>query len=83
MSQVLKIWAAEPAILISAVRAVLVCAIGFGLNLTAEQVTGIVVVMESFFALVTRASVYSPGTVAKLKVHRPAEAVTETGDDAG
>jgi len=67
MDRLIKAWLAEPALLISAVRAILVCLIGFGLDLSGEQITSIVVAMEAIFALFTRQSVYSPATVAKIR----------------
>lgn len=72
MDKLWKLWTKEPALIVSATRAVLVCAVGFGLDLTAEQVAGVVVAMESLFALVTRASVYSPATVMAMQGRRHA-----------
>lgn len=66
MSRIMKIWAAEPAVLISAVRAVLVAAVGFGLHLRPEQITSIVIALEAVFALLTRQSVYAPATVENI-----------------
>lgn len=80
MDKLWKLWTKEPALIVSATRAVLVCAVGFGLDLTAEQVAGVVVAMESLFALVTRASVYSPATVTAIKGRRHGGAVGEDHD---
>ncbi len=45
----------EPALITSAVRAVLYCAVLFGLSLTVEQIAGVVLSLEAVLALVTRA----------------------------
>jgi hypothetical protein len=62
----LKAWLAEPALIISAIRAILVAGVGFGLSLSADQITSLVIAMEAVFALFTRQSVYAPATVEKL-----------------
>jgi hypothetical protein len=61
-----KLWAAEPAVIIGVVRAVLVAAVGFGLNLSTEQITSLVLAVEAIGALVTRQSVFAPATVQRL-----------------
>ncbi len=45
----------EPALITSAVRAVLYCGVLFGLDLTVEQIAGVVLSLEAVLALVTRA----------------------------
>lgn len=47
--------AREPALITSAVRAVLYCGVLFGLDLSVEQIAGVVLSLEAVLALVTRA----------------------------
>lgn len=82
MDNLLKLWAREPALIVSAVRALLVCGVGFGLDLSAEQVTSIVLAMEAVFAMFTRASVYSPASVERIKEAAGAAPEGTEGDDA-
>ncbi len=53
----------EPAVILSALRALIYLAIGFGLDITEEQVVLVIVACEAVFAVITRASVYAPATV--------------------
>lgn len=48
---------AEPVAIAAAVRALLVCAIAFGLNFTAEQVAAVVVAIELVLGLLVRSKV--------------------------
>ena len=48
---------AEPVAIAAAVRAILVCAIAFGLNFTAEQVAAVVVAIELVLGLLVRSKV--------------------------
>lgn len=79
----LKLWAAEPAVIISAVRAVLVACVGFGLSLSTEQITSLVLAVEAIGALVTRQSVFAPATVQRL-VDQTADSLdAAVGDNGG
>lgn len=48
---------AEPVAIAAAVRALLVCAVAFGLNFTAEQVAAVVVAIELVLGLFVRSKV--------------------------
>ena len=48
---------AEPVAIAAAVRAILVCAIAFGLHFTAEQVAAVVVAIELVLGLLVRSKV--------------------------
>jgi hypothetical protein len=67
MSKLWALWSREPAALIGALRAVLVAAVGFGLDLTAEQITLTVLALEAVLMPLTRSAVYAPATVTKLR----------------
>lgn len=66
MDKFLKLWATEPAVIIGAVRAILVASVGFGLNLSTEQITSLVLAVEAIGALVTRQSVFAPATAQRM-----------------
>ena len=67
------IWGREPVAIAAAVRAVLVCIAGFGFELDAEQVAGIVLAVEAVLAVVVRGSVYAPATVDEMTKPPPKE----------
>ncbi len=53
----MTIWqriAREPALITSAIRAVLYCAVLFGLSLTVEQIAGVILAVEAVLSVVTR-----------------------------
>jgi hypothetical protein len=54
----------EPALIVGVVEAVLVAAIAFGIDLTAEQTAALLAVVVAVGALITRQTVYGPRTVA-------------------
>lgn len=56
----------EPTLIIGFVRAVVVCAIAFGLELTPEQIAGIYLVVEATLSLVNRSQVTPVGRHATL-----------------
>ena len=58
-------WKQEPALIIAVIVAVLNLAIGFGLRLTASQVSLIATLLTAVGAVITRANVHSPATVAQ------------------
>lgn len=81
MDKLLKVWTQEPAVIISAVRAILVASVGFGLSLSAEQITSLVLAVEAIGAIVTRQSVFAPATVQRL-VDQTADALDADPLDA-
>lgn len=76
----MTIWqriAREPALVTSAVRALLYCAILFGLALSAEQMAAVVLAVEAVLALVTRAVVTPTSEVVADK--KPGQVVPTAG----
>ena len=59
--------AREPALITSAVRAALYCAVLFGLPLTDEQTAGVLLAVEAVLALITRAVVTPASEVVAQK----------------
>jgi hypothetical protein len=57
----------EPVLIAAALRAVILAAVAFGLNVTAEQVATLMVAVEAVLALVTRALV-TPNPLAEARV---------------
>ena len=57
----------EPVLIGAAVRAVVVAAMGFGLNITTEQLALVMGALEAVLALVTRALV-TPNQLAEARV---------------
>lgn len=57
MNAVGRILSAEPTLLSSALRATLLCAIGFGLSWSTEQLAGFMVATEAWLAVYARANV--------------------------
>ncbi len=47
----------EPTVIIGFVRAVVVCAVAFGLELTPEQIAGVYLVVEALLTMLNRAKV--------------------------
>lgn len=47
----------EPAMILAAIQAALALAVSFGLNLTAEQVGGILALAAAIFGIITRSQV--------------------------
>ena len=52
-----SLWSREPAAIIGAVQAVIALAITFGLELSAEQVGGILAALAAVLGLITRSQV--------------------------
>ncbi len=61
------IWGREPTAILFLVNAVVVAVTTFGLDLSQAQIGGILLVVTAILGVVTRASVYSPDTVASAK----------------
>lgn len=59
--------AREPALITSAVRALLYCAVLFGLALSTEQMAGVVLAVETVLAIITRATVTPSSEVVATK----------------
>ncbi len=78
MNRILSVFNTEPALLIGAVRAILVAIVGFGIDLSATQVTAVILALEAVLSLFTRASVYAPDTVKKIRVRAKAAGVEVT-----
>lgn len=57
----------EPVLIGAAIRAVILAAVAFGLNVTAEQIASLMVAVEAVLALVTRALV-TPNQLAEARV---------------
>lgn len=80
----IKIFDREPAAILAALQSILALAVGFGLKLTAAQVTLILAASAAVLGLVTRQVVTSPATAAKLKatnVMLPAASREQPDDD--
>lgn len=56
---------AEPALIAGAIRAVILCAVSFGLKWTGEQVASLMLAVEAVLTLVLRQSVVSQNTLEK------------------
>ena len=67
----------EPALITSAVRAALYCAVLFGLPLTDEQTAGVLITVEAVLALITRAVVTPASEVVAQQ--KPDEAIPVAG----
>lgn len=80
MHKLASLWTREPAVLIGALRAVLICAVGFGLSLSADQIVLVVLAFESILTVLTRASVYAPATVARLTAAGAAKVIEAAGE---
>lgn len=52
-----KTLAAEPVAIAALIRAIIVCAVAFGLQLTADQIAAVMVVVELAAAIITRSKV--------------------------
>jgi hypothetical protein len=75
------LWRAEPAALIGAVRAVLVAAVGFGLDLSAEQITSLVLALEAIATVLTRKAVVSPVTLVEATKKAATTAASVVAED--
>jgi hypothetical protein len=69
----------EPVLIASAIRAVVLAAVTFGLELSSEQIAALMFAVEAVLALLTRQSVTSPATLeaaglSKAQVVAKAEA---------
>lgn len=59
-------WGREPVAIAAAIRAVILAAVLFGLDMTQEQIAGTMLAVEAILALITRQAVTSPATIAQL-----------------
>jgi hypothetical protein len=75
------VWRTEPAAVIGAVRAVLVAAVGFGLDLSGEQITGLILALEAVAVLITRRSVVAPSTLVDAARKSAELAATVVAED--
>lgn len=57
----------EPTLISGAIRAVILCAVAFGLNWTAEQVAALMLALEAVLTAVNRA-VVTPNQLAEYRV---------------
>ena len=73
----------ESALAVSLIEAVLAVAIAFGLDLSGEQVAALVALMVPVGALVTRAQVWTAGSVdrEKAKAYADGQRDAQTGGD--
>ena len=58
------LWGREPALILTAVNAILALLVGFGLNLTPEQQALIYAAISAVLGVVVRQQVTSPATLA-------------------
>lgn len=56
----------EPAAILGALGAIIALAVGFGLEITDEQVALVMAAVAAVIGLITRQSVYSPATVERV-----------------
>ena len=71
----------EPVMIAAAIRAVIVAAIAFGLDMTPEQMGSLMLAVEAILAVVTRSQV-TPNQLAEHRVdmgYRPTEKITDAG----
>jgi hypothetical protein len=61
-----NLWGREPALILALVQSGIALAVGFGLDLTGEQVALILAFTAALLGVVTRHEVYSPATVDHL-----------------
>jgi hypothetical protein len=73
-----RLLTAEPTLLTTAVRASLLCAIGFGLSWSTEQLAGFMVAVEAWLALFARAHV-----TPEVKVQERVDEATVIGEQVG
>ncbi len=71
----------EPALITSAIRAVLYCAVLFGLDLTVEQIAGVLLAVEAVLALLTRAVVTPSAEVVASR--KPGDPIAVAGPATG
>ena len=58
-------WNREPVAIAGAIRAVILCAVAFGLKWSPEQIAAVMLAVEAVLTLVTRQSVVTPNTLEK------------------
>lgn len=56
----------EPAVVAGAIRAVLLAAVSFGLDWTPEQIGSLMLAVEAVLTVLTRQTVTSPATLARV-----------------
>lgn len=61
-----SLWGREPALILAVVAAALNLAIGFGLDLTGEQVSLITALIAAVIGVVIRRQVWSPASVQEI-----------------
>ena len=60
------LWGREPALILAVVQAAIALAVGFGLNLTAEQVSLITALVAAVIGVLIRRQVWSPASVQEI-----------------
>jgi formate hydrogenlyase subunit 3/multisubunit Na+/H+ antiporter MnhD subunit len=65
-SAVGKLWDREPVLVLALLQGALAMGVTFGLNLTADQVGGIMIFAAAVVGFIARQNVYSPATVERL-----------------
>ena len=60
------LWGREPALILAVVQAAIALAVGFGLDLTAEQVSLATALVAAVMGVLIRRQVWSPATMATL-----------------
>jgi hypothetical protein len=70
----------EPVMIAAAIRAVILAAVSFGLDVTAEQIATLMVAVEAVLAMVTRALV-TPNQLAERRVAMGGPPTTPRDDD--
>jgi hypothetical protein len=60
-----SLWGREPALILACVQAVLACAVGFGLDLTSEQMALVLAATAAVLGLVVRQQVTPTATLAE------------------
>lgn len=61
-----SLWGREPALILAVIQAAIALAVGFGLNLTAEQVSLITALVAAIIGVVIRRQVWSPASVQEI-----------------
>jgi len=61
-----NLWGREPSMIVALVQAALVMGVSFGLNLTPDQIAGILAVSAVVLGLVTRSQVTPPANLAEV-----------------
>lgn len=76
-------WNAEPVALAAAIRAVILCAVAFGLKWTPEQIAAVMLAVEAVLTLITRQAVVSPTTLEKAGTSKATIVATAAANAAG